>query len=146
MGNSRMENDAETHPDSVAAAVSREIVGVLKDSVGRGPTKAKTYFHDDCVLILLREGHTKSEATMFEGGGKRGVAQNRVDLAEAIRGPLSEVIERNLGREVAGFLSSSQQHPDLLSFVFVLESSPLLELIDGEDDGAERTRSSRPRE
>jgi uncharacterized protein YbcI len=130
-----MENDAETRPDSAAAAVSREIVAVLKDSVGRGPTKAKTYLHDDCVLLLLREGHTKSEATMFEGGGQRGVAQSRVDLAETIRAPLTEVIERNLGRKVAGFLSSSQQHPDLISFVFVLESSPLLELIDGEGEG-----------
>jgi uncharacterized protein YbcI len=130
-----METDPEIRPDSVAAAVSREIVAVLKDAVGRGPTKAKTYVHDDCVLILLREGHTKSEATMFDGGGRRGVAQGRVDLGEAIREPLSEVIERNLGRKVAGFLSSSQQHPDLISFVFVLETSPLLEHQDVDPAG-----------
>jgi uncharacterized protein YbcI len=129
-----MENGGQIRPDSVAAAVSREIVAVLKDAVGRGPTKAKTYFHDDCVLILLREGHTQSEATMFEGGGQRGVAQGRVDLAEAIRDPLTEVIERNLDRKVAGFLSSSQQHPDLISFVFVLETSPLLEPPDADTE------------
>jgi hypothetical protein len=32
-------------------------------------------------------------------------------------------------------MSSSQQHPDLLSFVFVLDTSPLLEVIDGDGEG-----------
>lgn len=132
-----MEGNAENRPDSRAAAISREVVGVLKDAVGRGPTKAKCYLHDDSVLVLLREGHTKSEGTMAEGGAERAVAQGRVDLSEMIRTPLIEVIERNVGRKVAGFMSTSQQHPDLLALVFVLDTSPLLELVDGEGDGAD---------
>ncbi|HET8566210.1 MAG TPA: Na-translocating system protein MpsC family protein [Solirubrobacterales bacterium] len=128
-----MEGSSENRPDSHTAAISREVVRVLKGAVGRGPTKARTYLHDDSVMVLLREGHTKSEETMFEGGGERAVAQGRVDLSEVLREPLIEVIERNLGRKVVGFMSSSQQHPDLLSLVFVLDSSPLLTLVDGED-------------
>lgn len=127
-----MGNDPSVRPVSVAATVSREIVTTLKESVGRGPTKARTYVHDDCVVVLLREGHTRSEGTMYEGGGKRAVAQGRVDLSEMIRDTLTAVIERNLGRKVMGFLSSSQQHPDLISFVFVLDSSPLLRAVDDE--------------
>jgi hypothetical protein len=73
---------------------------------------------------------------MFAGGGERGVAQGRVDLSEALRTPLSAVVERNLGRAVVGFLSSSQQHPDLISFVFVLKPSPLLGPVGGEDADA----------
>lgn len=129
-----MEGHPENRPDSRAAAISREVVGILKDAVGRGPTKAKSYIHDDSVVVLLREGHTKSEATMFEGGAERAVAQGRVDLSEMIRAPLTEVIERNVGRKVAGFMSSSQQNPDLLALVFVLETSPLLKLVDGEGE------------
>lgn len=72
---------------------------------------------------------------MFEAGGSRGVAQGRVDISETIRGPLVEVIERHTSRKVIGFMSSSQQHPDLLCFIFVLHSSPLLEPTDG--DGVE---------
>lgn len=128
---------AEDRPDSRAAAVSREIVGVLKGAVGRGPTKARTYVHDDSVMVLLREGHTRSEGTMYEGGAERAVAQSRVDLSEMLRDPLTEVIERNLGRKVAGFMSSSQQHPDLLSLVFVLDISPLLKLVDDEGESAD---------
>ena len=109
------------------ASISREIVGLLKDLVGRGPTKSRAYIHDDCVIVVLREGHTKGEGTMFAAGGGRGVAQGRVDMSETIRAPLIEVIERHTERQVVGFMSSSQQHPDLLSFVFVLDTSPLLE-------------------
>lgn len=109
------------------AAISREIVGLLKDLIGRGPTKSRTYIHDDCVVVLLREGHTRGEKTMFEAGGGRGVAQSRVDMSETIREPLVEVIERQMGRRVIGFMSSSQQRPDLLSFIFVLDTSPLLD-------------------
>jgi len=116
------------------AAISREIVGLLKDLVGRGPTKSKTYLHDDCVVLLLREGHTRSEETMFEAGGGRAVAQGRVDMSETIRGQLIEVVERQTGRKVVGFMSSSQQSPDLISFVFVLDTSPLLEVIPGDAD------------
>lgn len=119
-----MQNDLSIRPDSIVATVSREVVGVLKETVGRGPTQAKTFLNDDCILVLLREGHTKTEGTMFAGGAARQVAQDRVDLSEMIREPLTEVIERNVGRKVVGFLSSSQQEPDLVSFVFVFEDSP----------------------
>lgn len=56
----------------------------MKNLVGRGPTKSKAYIHDDCVVLLLREGHTRSEETMFEAGAGRGVAQGRVDISETI--------------------------------------------------------------
>lgn len=127
-----METQPEGHSERLAT-ISREIVVLLKDLTGRGPTKAKTYIHEDCVVLLLREGHTRSEETMFQAGGSRGVAQSRVDMSETIRAPLIEVIERQTSRKVVGFMSSSQQEPDLLSFVFVLDTSPLLGLV--EEDG-----------
>lgn len=126
-----METGSEAHEGSVGA-ISREIVLVLKNLVGRGPTKSKTHIHEDCVVVLLREGHTRSEETMFDAGSGRAVAQSRVDMSEMIRGPLIAVIERHTGRKVVGFLSSSQQDPDLISFVFVLDNSLLVEPGDGE--------------
>jgi uncharacterized protein YbcI len=108
-----------------AAKISREVVQLLKQNVGRGSTKARTYVNEECVLVLLREGHTVSEQTMFESGSGRDVARSRVDISEVLREPLKQVIERHMGRKGIGFLSSSQQEPDLLDFVFVLETSPL---------------------
>lgn len=129
-----METGSEGH-HGYLAAISREVVVLLKHLVGRGPTKSKVHMHDDCILLLLREGHTRGEETMFEAGGARSVAQGRVDISETIRDSLIEVIERHTNRKVAGFMSSSHQHPDLLCFVFVLDTSPLLEATDGDGEG-----------
>ncbi|MGN6556435.1 MAG: Na-translocating system protein MpsC family protein [Solirubrobacterales bacterium] len=65
-----MEQVAGLQVEGKAAKISREVVQLLKRRVGRGPTKARTYLNDECVLILLREGHTASEQTIFEGGGE----------------------------------------------------------------------------
>jgi uncharacterized protein YbcI len=118
--------------EGAAAKISREVVQVLKQRLGRGPTKARTYLNEECVLVLLREGHTVSEQTLFESGSARAVAQTRVDASEILRESLVQIVERHTARKVSGFLSSSQQDPDLLDFVFVLESSPLAQ---PEDDG-----------
>lgn len=64
------------------------------------------------------------------------MAQGRVNISETIREPLIEVIERHTSRKVVGFMSSSQQHPVLLCLVFVLDTSPLLEVIDGDGEGS----------
>jgi uncharacterized protein YbcI len=130
----RSEN-AEAFANRPTAVISREIVKSLKHGVGRGPTQARAYVHDDCVLVLMREGHTTSERTMEKGGQQRAVAQGRVDVSETIRATLIAVVERTIGRNVVGFMSSSQQDPELISYVFVLETSPLLTTheVDGED-------------
>lgn len=128
-----MELVADSHAEGTGAKISREVVRLLKRRIGRGPSKARTYIHPECVLVLLREGHTAGEQTMQEGGGARSVAQTRVDMSEALREPLMEIVERHLGRKVIGFLSSSQQEPDLLDFVFVLENSPLTRPDDEEE-------------
>jgi uncharacterized protein YbcI len=119
--------------EGTAAKISRELVQLLKQRLGRGPTKARTYLNEECVLVLLREGHTVSEQTLFEGGSARAVAQTRVDASEVLREPLIQIVEQHTKRKVSGFLSSSQQDPDLLDFVFVLESSPLVQPEDNGD-------------
>jgi hypothetical protein len=53
-----------------------------------------------------------------------------VKASEAIHSQLTAIIEAELGREVVGFMSSSQQDPSLFSYVFVLDSSELLKDAD----------------
>ena len=112
--------------------LQREVVQLHKEFMGRGPLKTKLFINEDSVLILMFNGHTASERTMLEGGGRRSVAQTRVDMSESMRGRFIEVVERHTGREVAGFMSSSQQSPDLLSHVYVLKPTDLLSLVPDE--------------
>ena len=87
----------------------------------------KCYLHDDCVLVLMYEGHTRSEATLEAGGDQKAVAQQRVRSSDAIHDELISVVEGATERKVIGYMSSSQQEPSLLSHVFVLEPTDLLD-------------------
>jgi uncharacterized protein YbcI len=111
------------HESSPSATISREIVKLVKSITGRGPTKARTHVLDDCVVVLMREGHTVSEQSMAEAGQQRTVAQSRVDLSEDQRARFIDVVEQTTGRRVISFLTSSHQDPSILVQVFVLETA-----------------------
>jgi len=126
-----MTEAAESHPAELRsvddrAAIARDLVHLLKDQLGRGPTKAKVYLHEECAVVLMREGHTRREETMLHAGERRNVAQGRVDFSEILREEMIAVIERHTNRRVIGFMSSSQQEPSLLSFVFVFADASLV--------------------
>lgn len=114
---------------NTSRAISRSIVALMKEHLDRGPVKAKAYIHEDSVLVLMYEGHTHAEETLAKSGEANDVARRRVRLSAAISDHLKAVVEAETGRQVIGFMSSSQQDPSLLSLVFVLETT---DLIDGD--------------
>ena len=120
------------------ARISNRIVQLHKEYYGRGPTKAKTYFQDDLVVILMRGGFTKVEQTLLEAGRGESVIRQRMAFQEAMRPRMKDVVETELGRKVAGFMSGSHQEPDLLGEMFILEpeSDEILENAHaGDSDG-----------
>ena len=120
-------------PTTTLANISRRIVQLHKEFYGKGPTKAKTYYYDDLVVVLMRGGFTRVEETLHQSGHGESVKQQRADFEEAMRGPFRQVIEEETGRKVIAFMSSSHQHPDLLGEMFVLESA---EVLLDDSDGA----------
>jgi uncharacterized protein YbcI len=127
-----MESSApeERHEDTVSQVIQREIIKLHKEFFGRGPVRSKLYMQRDSVLMLMFEGHTRGEESLRAAGERRSVAQGRVDISESARERFIDVVERNTGRRVVGFMSSSQQDPDLLSHVYVLEPTDLLRVVD----------------
>ena len=103
------------------ARISNRVVQLHKEYYGKGPTKAKTYFQDDLVVVLMRGGFTKVEQTLLESGRGESVITQRMHFQEAMRPHFKDVIEEELGRKVAGFMSGSHQAPDLLGEMFILE-------------------------
>ena len=104
--------DAQSTPRThgeVLTAISDGIVALMKEFYGRGPTRTKSYYEDDIVVCLLRGGFTRVEQTLLEGG--RG----------------SAVIEGATGRQVIGFMSGNQQHPDIMCEVFILAPTDLVD-------------------
>jgi uncharacterized protein YbcI len=111
-------------------AISDGMVALLKDFYGVGPTQAKTYYHDDLVVCLMRGGFTRVEQTLLEGGRTAAVIQQRMEFQEVMRSRFIEVIESATGRAVVGFMSGNQQDPDMICEVFVLAPT---ELVDGDE-------------
>ena len=109
------------------ANISRRIVQLHKEFYGKGPTRAKTYYYDDLVVVLMRGGFTRVEETLLQSGRGESVRQQRADFGHAMLEPFKKVIEEETGRKVIAFMSSSHQHPDLLGEMFVLEAAEVLE-------------------
>ena len=108
-------------------AISDGLVALLKEFYGVGPTQAKTYYHDDIVVCVMRGGFTRVEQTLLEGGRTAAVIQQRMEFQEVMRERFTDVITRATGRRVVGFMSGNQQDPDMICEVFILAPSDLLE-------------------
>jgi uncharacterized protein YbcI len=114
-----------THGD-VLTSISDGMVGLLKEFYGHGPTRAKSYYEDDLVVCVLRGGFSRVEQTLLEGGRGTAVIQQRMEFQEVMRARFTEVIETATGRQVIGFMSGNQQHPDLMCEVFILAPTDLV--------------------
>jgi uncharacterized protein YbcI len=104
------------------AAISRRIVGLLKESYGKGPAQARTYYSGDLVVVLLNGGYTTAERTLIEDGRSRAVMDLRAEMQEAMNDRFRQVIEEELHREVVAFMSAAHHDPDYNAEVFVLAS------------------------
>ena len=118
---------------TVRTAISDGMVALLKDYYGVGPTQAKTYYHDDLVVCLMRGGFTRVEQTLLEGGRTAAVIQQRMEFQDVMRERFVAVVEGATGRRVVGFMSGNQQDPDMICEVFVLAPT---DLVDGDEVAA----------
>jgi uncharacterized protein YbcI len=130
---------SRAHGD-VLTAISDGLVGLLKEFYGHGPTRAKSYYHDDLVVCVLRGGFSRVEETLLEGGRGQAVIQQRMEFQEVMRERFAQVIEEATGRLVIGFMSGNQQHPDLMCELFILGPSDLVEEHEIPARGPSRSR------
>ena len=123
-------SEPATPAGDVLTAISDGLVALLKEFYGRGPTRTKSYYHDDLVVCVLRGGFSRVEQTLLDGGRGAAVIQQRMEFQELMRKRFETVIESATGRPVIGFMSGNQQDPDLMCEVFILAPT---DLIDGHE-------------
>ena len=121
--------DAEyvVEPDAYAvrAEISREMVRIYKDQLGRGPTKVRTDFLGrDTLLVTLERTLTPAEQTMVGLGEHTRVRERRLFLQSAAEAEFRSTVERVMGRTVRGFVSGIDVTEDIASELFYLD--PLL--------------------
>lgn len=118
----------------ILTAISDGIVALLKEFYGRGPSRTKSYYHDDLVVCLLRGGFSRVEQTLLDGGRGSAVIHQRMEFQELMRERFAAVIEESTGRKVIGFMSGNQQGPDIMCEVFVLAPTDLFSEHEAPDD------------
>ena len=107
-------------PGSKASAISNLMVRLLSRYTGRGPTKARTYFNDDMVTIVLGESLTKAEHTLVANDHSDVVLATRKTFQDVMGAELVAGVENILERKVLAFLSANHIAPDIAVETFIL--------------------------
>jgi uncharacterized protein YbcI len=104
------------------AAVTNGIVQLFSEYYGRGPTKAKSYVLDDRIVVcVLEDTMTTVEQTLVKCGHADMVRQVRLTFQGAMKDEFKGVVEKAMGRRVAGYHSQLTMGPDIGFEFFVLE-------------------------
>ena len=103
------------------AAISNAVVRLLRDYVGRGPTKARTIHSGKFVLCVLEDTMTKAERSLASSGEEDFVLRMRHAFQITMRDDLTTAVEALTHRKVAAFLSSNHIDPDIAAELFVLD-------------------------
>jgi len=112
--------DAPPALGTVTSAISNAVVRLLAEYTGRGPTKARTYMHDDYVAVVLQDTMTKGERSLVRDGKVDLVLDTRKAYQNTMRADLIAAVERLTGRTVLAFLSDNHVDPDIAVESFVL--------------------------
>jgi len=109
---------------SVLAEISREMVRIYKEQFGRGPTRARTQWAGNDVLItLLEDTLTPVERRLVAMGEDQRVRDMRTFFQYVSRSEFCEPVERLTGRKVRSFLSAIDPESDGIAMeTFVLEA------------------------
>lgn len=113
--------DTGTRAGEQLAAVTNGIVKVFHDYYGRGPTKAKSYFLDDRIVVcVLEDTMTRVEQTLVENGHGHKVREVRLVFQEAMAEEFKAVVAECLERPVRAYHSQLTLQPDIGFEFFVL--------------------------
>ena len=109
----------------LATAISNTVVQVLRHHTGRGPTRSRTYIHDQLISVVLQGTLTRAERRLVADGKSDLVLRTRKAFQGLMRADLVAGVEALTGRTVIAFLDSNSIDPDINveSFLLAPEAS-----------------------
>lgn len=99
--------------DGLLGRISTEMVQLMKQYYGKGPTKAKSYFLDDFLIVVMRGGTTRAEQTMLEAHREDSVREFRQQFENEMTGRMTGLVEELTGRKVINYQSQVLFDPDI---------------------------------
>jgi uncharacterized protein YbcI len=109
------------HAGSIGMEISREMVGLMKEYIGRGPTHARTYVSGNVIVCLMQDTMTKAEHSLARSGKLEAVRHTRRLFQEALRDEAIALVEHHTCRKVVSCMSDHDIERDFASELFVLE-------------------------
>jgi uncharacterized protein YbcI len=103
------------------SAIARAVVRSHSDHVGRGPTKAYAFFHQNIVVVVLQDTMSRAERRLVARGGAATVRRLREAFHEGMHDELVEAVEQLTGRRVVALLNDAELEPDVSVELFVLD-------------------------
>lgn len=105
------------------AAITRALVGIQNEYVGRGPRTASTFYHDNVIVTLMHDVLNRAERELSKSSRMDAVTGIRHLYQETMQADFTEAIERLTGRKVVAFISGNHADPDIASELFVLDAA-----------------------
>jgi uncharacterized protein YbcI len=118
---------------SLTAHISTQMVRLVLQYTGRGPTKARTTIDSSFVLVVLDDTLTRSERSLLAAGDGDLVRRQRQRLHELMRDEAVAIVEDAVGRKVRAFLGDISAVDGVAVGVFLLE--PALDVDGAANDG-----------
>ena len=108
-------------PQHMLSAISNEMVRLYKEQFGRGPTKTRTnWAGQDVLVVSLEETFTPAERALARMGEHERLRDLRLLFQYAEVTSFCEPVERIVGRKVRAFVSGIDTRADVATEVFVL--------------------------
>jgi uncharacterized protein YbcI len=102
-------------------AISRSIVRIQRDYVGRGPTKAQSLFRENVIVVLLHDALTKAERSLVEAGQVDAAVRMRRRLQAIMRPAVMGAVESLTGCHVTASMGDVHVDPDIVVELLVLD-------------------------
>ena len=93
--------------------ISRGVVAIYLDYMGRGPAHVTTVINEGTAMTVCRESMTKAERRLVERGESESVRATRRKFQDVMRDDYLRMVEGVLGHPVEAFLSDHDADHDV---------------------------------
>jgi uncharacterized protein YbcI len=104
------------------AAITSALVGIHTEYLGRGPTRASTFYHGNIVVTLMHGVLTNAEKSLAKTDHAPTVKNVRQLLHQTLEADSCAAIERLTGRRVVAAISGNHLDPDIAVELFILDA------------------------
>ena len=104
------------------AAVTKALMGIHSEYLGRGPRTASTFHTGNVLVTLMHDVLTHAEKTLAHTDQIHAVTNMRQLFQETMERDFRAAVERLTGRKVVAFISGNHVDPDIAAELFILDA------------------------